>query len=157
MALQNFADWLATTPLAEAMTDSTWLFGTVEAVHVIALTTVLGSIGLVDLHLLGLIERGRPTEPFIRSLLPLTWTGFIVAAITGSTLIFANPQGYFSNTFFLGKMVLLAVAGLNVVVFHRLVQPRVQGSTLAPRLSGGISLVLWLTIASFGRWIGFTI
>lgn len=157
MALQELADWLAQTPLAQAMTDSTWLFGTVEAVHVVALTTVLGSIGVVDLHLLGLAERGRATEPFIRSLLPLTWAGFTLAAITGSALIFANPQGYFANTFFLGKMVLLLVAGLNVLVFHHLVQPRAQGNTLAPRLSGGISLLLWLTIASFGRWIGFTI
>jgi hypothetical protein len=152
---QDVANWLATTPLAILLTDSNWLFGAVEAVHVMGLTLVLGSIALVDLHLLGLVERGRDTAALIRRLLPLTWTGFAVAAITGTTMVFANPQGYFANVFFRGKLVLLLLAGVNVVVFHRFVQPR--GGTLGHRVSGGISLALWLTIVSFGRWIGFTI
>ena len=158
MSLQDFANTLAATPLAAELTDSTWLFGAVESVHVVALTLVLGSIALVDLRLLGLIERDTDADGFVRRLLPLTWGGFALAALTGSTLVFANPQGYFANTFFLGKLVLLALAGLNVLVFHRFVQPRRNpGSALAPRVSAGISLVLWFTIVSFGRWIGFTI
>jgi hypothetical protein len=156
MSLDDFADWLATTPLAVAMTDSTWLFGAVEAVHVIALTLVFGSIALVDLHLLGLVERGRDTHALIRRLLPLTWGGFVLAALTGTSLVFANPHGYFTNTFFRAKLLALALAGVNVLVFHGFVQRRGAG-TLAPRLSGGISLLLWLTIVTCGRWIGFTI
>jgi len=155
MSLEDLATTLSTTPLAILLTDSTWLFGVIEAVHVMGLTLVLGSIALVDLHLLGLVERGRDTTALIRRLLPLTWTGFAVAAITGTTLVFANPQGYFTNFFFRGKLLLLVLAGLNVVVFHRFVQPR--AGRLGHRVSGGISLALWLTIVSFGRWIGFTI
>lgn len=158
MSLEDIAQTLATTSLAMEMTDSTWLFGAVESVHVIALTLVFGSIALVDLHLLGLVERQRDTNVLIRRLLPLTWGGFALAALTGTTLIFANPQGYFANFAFRAKIVALALAGINVLVFHFFVQPRnfVPGA-LAPRLSGGISLVLWLAIVSFGRWIGFTI
>jgi hypothetical protein len=158
MSLEDIANSLATTGLAEEMTDSTWLFGAVESVHVLALTVVFGSIALVDLHLLGLVERDRDTDTLIRRLLPLTWIGFALAAVTGTTLVFANPQGYFANFFFRGKIVALALAGINVLVFHYFVQPRSKrAGSLAPRLSGGISLVLWLTIVSFGRWIGFTI
>lgn len=156
--LEDIADYLATTPIAIAMTDSTWLFGAVEAVHVVALTLVFGSIALVDLHLIGLAERGQDSPALIRRLLPLTWGGFALAALTGSTLVFANPQGYFGNGFFRAKIIALAMAGVNVVVFHRFVQPRGDGpGALASQLSGGISLVLWLSIVSFGRWIGFTI
>jgi len=158
MTLEDIANWLATTPLAIEMTDSSWLFGAVETVHVIALTLVLGSIALVDLRLLGLVERQRSANQLIRRTLPLTWAGFAVAALSGTTLVFANPQGYFSNFFFRGKIVALLLAGLNVVVFHRFVHSRYHApGAIAPRLSGGISLVLWLTIVSFGRWIGFTI
>ena len=158
MTLEDIANSLAATSLAEEMTDSTWLFGAVESVHVVALTLVFGSIALVDLHLLGLAERQKDTHALIRRLLPLTWGGFALAVITGTTMIFANPQGYFSNFFFRGKIIALALAGLNVLVFHRFVQPRgAAAGALAPRLSGGISLLLWLTIISFGRWIGFTI
>ena len=113
-----------------------------------ALTLVLGSIALVDLHLLGLVERGRDTAALIRRLLPLTWAGFAVAAITGTTLVFANPQGYFANFFFRGKLLLLLLAGLNVLVFHRFVQPR--AGPVGHRVSGGISLILWLAVVSFG-------
>jgi len=155
MTLDTIANSLATTWLAEEMTDSTWLFGAVESVHVIALTLVFGSIALVDLHLLGLAERGRDTGALIRRLLPLTWAGFALAAATGCTLVFANPQGYFANFAFRAKIVALALAGINVVVFHFFVQPR--GHALAARVSGGVSLALWLTIVSLGRWIGFTI
>jgi hypothetical protein len=158
MSLEDIAEWLAATPLAAELTDSAWLFGAVESVHVLALTLVFGSIALVDLRLLGLIDRNGDANDMIRRLLPLTWAGFALAAITGTTLIFANPKGYFENFFFLGKIVALALAGVNMLVFHVFVQPRVNApGALAARLSGGISLALWLTIVSFGRWIGFTI
>lgn len=158
MPLEDIANTLATTWLANEMTDSNWLFGAVESVHVIALTLVFGSIAVVDLHLIGLAERGRETNALIRRLLPITWAGFALAALSGSTLVFANPQGYFANFAFRAKIVTLVLAGVNVLVFHGFVQPRnARPGALAPRLSGAISLVLWLTIVSFGRWIGFTI
>ncbi|WP_353230534.1 DUF6644 family protein [Novosphingobium sp.] len=164
MSLEDIANSLATTWLAETLTDSTWLFGVVEAVHVMALTLVFGSIALVDLRLIGLAQRHRDADTLVRQLLPLTWGGFALAAISGTTMIFANPHGYFDNTFFRAKMVALVLAGLNVLLFHYVVQPRAHAAdapkssnTLGQRLSGGISLLLWLTIITCGRWIGFTI
>ncbi len=155
MWLETLANWLSATPLAIALTDHDWLFGVIEAVHVMGLTLVLGSIALVDLHLVGLTDRQADTQALIRRLLPLTWAGFGVAAVTGTMLVFANPQGYFTNACFRAKLLLLLAAGVNVAVFHRFVQPRGHG--LGQRVSGGISLALWLTIVSLGRWIGFTI
>lgn len=158
MSLEDFANTLADTWLATELTDSSWLFGTVESLHVVALTLVFGSIALVDLRLLGLVQKDRDVNVLLRTLLPLTWGGFALAAATGTTLIFANPIGYSENFFFKGKLVLLLLAGVNVAVFHWWVQPRANGpQALAPRISGGVSLALWLTIVSFGRWIGFTI
>lgn len=158
MSLEDFANTLATTWLAETLTDSTWLFGAVEAVHVMALTLVFGSIALVDLRLIGLVQQHRDADRLVRQVLPLTWAGFVLAAITGTTLIFANPQGYFANTFFRVKIVALALAGLNVLVFHYVVQPRATaGGATAQRVSATLSLALWLTIITCGRWIGFTI
>lgn len=155
MTLDDLAAWLSGTWLAEAMTDSTWLFGVVEAVHVMALTVVLGSIALVDLGLIGLIDAGPDRAARARQLLPLTWTGFAIAAMTGTAMIFANPQGYLTNTFFRGKILLLLAAGVNVALFHFVIEPRRW--RMGERISGAVSLVLWLTVVSFGRWIGFTI
>ncbi|NML93359.1 DUF6644 family protein [Novosphingobium olei] len=158
MSLQDLATTLSDTRLAIELTDSTWLFGTIEAVHVLALTLVFGSIAVVDLRLLGLWRKDATIPALLHELLPITWGAFALAAVTGITMIFANPFGYFENFFFKAKLVLLLLAGINVLVFHRFVLPRATSAqALAPRISGGVSLVLWLTIVSFGRWIGFTI
>ncbi len=158
MNLDDLANWLSETPLAYALTDSTWLFGTVEAVHVLALTLVFGSIALVDLRLVGLAQTGRDPQALLRQWLPLTWTGFGLAAATGITMIFANPQGYFTNFFFKGKLVLLLLAGVNMLVFHFVAAPKLATpGSLAPRVSGAVSLTVWTAIIVFGRWIGFTI
>jgi len=158
MSIEDLAYWLSETPLAYALTDSTWLFGTVEAVHVLALTLVFGSIALVDLRLVGLVEPGRDPRQLLQQWLPFTWAGFALAAATGTTMIFANPSGYFTNFFFQGKLVLLLLAGINMIAFHFIASPRLAvPGALAPRISGAVSLTLWTSIIVFGRWIGFTI
>ena len=158
MSIDALAQRLSVTPLAVTLTDSNWLFGTIEAVHVLALSLVLGSIALVDLQLVGLGPRDRPPRETISRMLPITWVGFALAATTGTLMIFANPIGYFTNSFFRLKLILLAAAGLNVLAFHfgaarRLDKPR----ALAPRISGAVSLAIWISVVVCGRWIGFTI
>jgi hypothetical protein len=62
------------------------------------------------------------------------------------------------NFYFRGKLVLLLVAGLNMTFFHLVSHRHLQrAGALLPRLSGALSLVLWITIVAFGRWIGFTL
>lgn len=158
MSLDELAGQISETSLAYALTDSTWLFGTVEAVHVLALTLVFGSIALVDLRLVGLAFAGRDPQVLLRQWLPFTWAGFAAAAITGAIMIFANPQGYFANFFFQAKLALLLLAGLNMALFHLVASPRLAiPGAVAPRVSGIVSLAVWATIVVFGRWIGFTI
>jgi len=63
---------------------------------------------------------------------------------------------------FLSKMGLILLAGLNMVVFHRFVQPRLRHAPLgaappvAARASGLVSLALWIGVVALGRLIGFT-
>ena len=158
MSLQDFAFWLSETRLAIALTDSEWAFPAIESLHVIALTLVIGSIAIVDLRLLGLASKQRDTGDLIAAILPITWLAFGVAAISGLLLFTANPVSYSENFYFLGKLSLLAMAGANMLLFHRFAhrQLAVPGA-LAPKLSGGASLTLWVTIVAFGRWIGFTL
>ena len=158
MSLQDFAQRLSETKLSEALTDSTWAFPAIESVHVIAITLVVGSIAIVDLRLLGWASRGRDARELIRSILPVTWSAFALALATGSLLFVANPISYAANFYFLGKMALLLVAGLNMALFHAFSHRHLsrEGAVL-PKLSGGASLTLWITIVAFGRWIGFTL
>lgn len=158
MTLPEFARWLAETRLAVALTESELAFPAIESLHVIALTLVVGSIGIVDLRLLGLASRRRDASQLIGSVLPITWIAFGLAAATGALLFTANPVSYSANFYFLAKLCLLAVAGLNMILFHVVAHRRLATEgALTPKISGAVSLALWVTIVAFGRWIGFTL
>jgi hypothetical protein len=158
MTIEDFAIWLSETRLSIALTDSELAFPAIESLHVIAITLVFGSIAVVDLRLLGLASKRRDASELIASILPITWVAFGLAVVTGALLFVANPISYSTNFYFLGKLVLLALAGINMVLFHIFSHRHLatQGA-LAPRLSGAASLTLWITVVVFGRWIGFTL
>jgi hypothetical protein len=140
-----------------ALTDSVSAFPAIESLHVIAITLVVGSIMIVDLRLVGLASRERDPRDLIRSILPITWIAFALAAVTGSLLFAANPISYVANFYFLGKIVLLLIAGLNMIAFHLVAHRHLdRAGALLPKASGGASLALWVAIVAFGRWIGFT-
>ncbi|MET0252082.1 MAG: DUF6644 family protein [Novosphingobium sp.] len=158
MSIESFALWLSETPLSMALTDSEWAFPALESLHVIALALVVGSIGVVDLRLLGVASKQRDPAHLIRAILPLTWVAFAAALATGLLLFSANPISYASNFYFLAKLGLLGVAGINMVLFHAFAHRHLATpGALAPRVSGGVSLALWVTIVTCGRWIGFTL
>jgi hypothetical protein len=60
------------------------------------------------------------------------------------------------------KMLLLLLSGVNTAIFQQWTYPTVarwdQQARIpsAARLAGALSLVLWIFIVAFGRWIGFT-
>lgn len=161
--LETFFQWLHDTPLAESVRASALLFPWLESVHVLAICLVVGSIAAVDLRLLGLASLSRPITRLTSDILPLTWVAFAIAVLSGVTLFSSNAVQYAQNGPMRLKMLLLVIAGLNMLVFH-LVTYRTIGSwdeapraPLAARLAGATSLVLWIAIVVFGRWIGFTV
>jgi hypothetical protein len=153
---------LRETPLSTAIRESDWIFPSIESAHVIAFVVVVGSIAVVDLRLVGLASRGRRADQLTRELLPLTWAAFVLAAAAGLLLFIAKPVTYTSNGFFLSKMVLLLLAGLNMAAFHLFVHGRLIGvpagapEPVGARICGWLSLALWIGIVACGRWIGFT-
>ncbi|HEU4626676.1 MAG TPA: DUF6644 family protein [Steroidobacteraceae bacterium] len=161
--IDAFCQWLYDTPWADAIRANELLFPWFESVHVLAITLVLGSIAVVDLRLLGLASRNRPVTRLIREVLPVTWSAFAVAVLTGGTLFASNAVNYAHNGPFQMKMLLMLLAGLNMLVFHFVTYRSVAEWDEAPRtpfaarFAGGFSITIWLAIVAFGRWIGFTI
>ena len=155
--------WLQDTAIATAIRENDVLFPWIETVHVVAIVLVVGSISIVDFRLLGLASRDRPLGRLLHEILPLTWGAFAVAAIAGSLLFSSKAVDYAHNFFFQGKMILLALAGLNMAVFHAFTgrdMTRWNDAAkplLSARIAGSASLILWVTVVAFGRWIGFTL
>jgi hypothetical protein len=161
--LEAFFHWLRDTSLAEVIRASPTLFPWVESFHVLAIALVVGSIAAVDLRLLGLASRSRPITRLIHDILPLTWVAFAIAVLTGVTLFSSNAVEYAHNGPMRLKMLLLVIAGVNMLVFHLVTYRGVAAWDEAPRapltvrLAGAASLALWVGVVAFGRWIGFTI
>ncbi len=162
MSVHDAIAWLQATPLSTGIRESDWVFPSIECVHVIAFAVALGAIFVVDLRLVGLASRRRRAEDLTGQLLPLTWGAFVVATIAGLLLFTGKPETYTSNAFFLSKLVLLALAGLNMAAFHLFVQkplasvPDGGREPATARISGFLSLALWTGVVVCGRWIGFT-
>lgn len=161
--LQNLFQALQNSAVATAIREGESLFPWIECVHVLALTLVIGSIAIVDLRLIGLSSRDRSVVQTTSLALPVTWSAFVVAAITGGLLFSSNATGYAHNAYFQAKLVLIALAGTNMVAYHVLLgKDAAEWRTPAvtprrARIAGALSLGLWVAIAVCGRWIGFTL
>jgi hypothetical protein len=152
LAASGPATWINTTRGA---------FAVIEAVHVIAIVTVFGTIFIVDLRLLGWPATTRRFTEVAGETLRWTWAAFGLAAMTGGLLFISNPVFYFGNFEFRTKMLLMLLAGINMAVFEFHTVKSVarwdldKSPPAAARVAGMLSLVLWLSVMTFGRLIGF--
>lgn len=159
------------TPLVEAAQNSAlseWMRTSLKAVaiinafHVLSLVTVFGTIFIVDLRLLGLPNVQRSFARMHHDLLRWTWGAFGIAAVTGVLLFMVNAVTYQRNTAFWLKMGTMVLAGINMLVFEYGTMKSVERwdkgvkPPNAARLAGALSIVLWVAVIVFGRWIGFT-
>lgn len=160
--LQSVISYFEHSALADNIRENDVLFPLIESVHVLAICLVVGSVLSVDLRLLGLASVNRSVTRVAGGILPLTWAAFAVAVASGSLLFISNASKYLENGFFVAKMCLIGAAGVNMAIFHLgsvKDLPRCENETSLPlkaRLAGGLSILIWITVVTCGRWIGFT-
>lgn len=162
MDLQGIATWIEGGVVGTTIRESSWLFPTIETVHVIAIVTVVGSITMFDLRLLNLASRNRSVSEVKSDVMPWTWWSFVIAAITGSLLFTAKAVDYYKDFPFRMKMLMLVFAAVNMGVFEAMTSSgmvswdRADKTPISARAAGAFSLVVWVAVVTFGRWIGFT-
>jgi hypothetical protein len=157
----EFMTWLENLPFSVAIAESIWLFPILESLHVLALAIVVGSIGMIDVRLLGLASRKRAVTELTRTVLPWTWMAFGVTLLVGLLLFCSKATTYYVNVPFRIKLVCLALAGTNMLTFHLITARGIanwdRGTPPLPaKLAGAFSLTLWIAVVAAGRWIGFT-
>ena len=159
----NIWESIEYSSLGTTIAESTWMFPTIETAHVIALVTVIGTIALVDLRLVGVKGHALRVSQLAKDTLPWTWGAFVLAAITGGLLFISKASSYMINPYFLWKMALMALAGLNMLYFHLTTWRTVEHWELDPsfpgmaKLAGWLSLIFWLGVVFCCRLIGFTL
>ena len=160
--LQDLIAFVEHGTLGELVRENDLLFPFIESVHVLAVCLVVGSIAVVDLRLLGFASVDRPVGRLMRSILPITVGAFGLAVAAGSLLFISHASKYLENRFFIAKITLIALAGVNMAVFHLIGARNLDEwesdarPPLFARVAGGLSLFLWVSVVACGRWIGFT-
>ncbi len=151
---------LATTPVAVFIKTSAWAYPILETAHVIGLGLLFGAIVAMDARLLGL-NASLPASVMARHLLPWAWGGFAINAASGALLFLSDAPAFAANTSFRIKLVLVGLAGVNALVFHRAAFKSVadwEHSRAPPRAAKAaaiVSIALWVGVITAGRMIAY--
>lgn len=149
---------LESTPLAARIGES-WWFPLLESIHVLTAMFVVATVMLVDLRLLGWGAMSYPLQRFSRELLKWTWGSFALAVASGAGMFITRASWYVANIAFQWKLALLALAAVNMALFHFLTareasQWEMQQPVARVRYAGAMSLVIWIGVTLAGRWTG---
>jgi uncharacterized membrane protein len=148
MATPSLQHW----PFATFVRESPWAYPTLEAVHLVGLALVFGTLWLVELRLLGRL-RAFDAAALARAALPWTLAGFALSVTSGLLLFASRADEFVANPAFLAKMGLILAAGVNAAVLHT--QGPLDPQRRSTRVQAALSLALWLGVIACGRWIAY--
>ena len=142
-----------------AFMHSAWGWPIIESLHFTGMCLLIGSVGVFDLRLLGMARR-VPLHA-LHQLIPFGITGFSLNVLSGTMFLVSAPDQYLFNPAFQTKMLMIILAGMNMLLFYRTAMGAVRtvpaGALPAPRarLMGGISLACWAMVIICGRLITY--
>lgn len=131
---------------------SAWTYPALEALHIIGIGLLVGSLVVLELRIWGL-GREIPVRPLARVALGAAVGGFAVAAASGLLMFATAPGELLANRAFTLKLALMTLAGLNAAWFHAR-----DGLALVDRFARWqtvVSLGLWAAVIGCGRWIAY--
>ncbi|HVY67099.1 MAG TPA: hypothetical protein VHH11_19980 [Gammaproteobacteria bacterium] len=160
--VDTFIKLLLSTGVNDYVATHDWVWPVCEILHFFGMAMLIGSVGLVDLRILG-VAKGVPIKSLER-FVPLGVIGLLINVTTGLIFVGGNPVGgpqeYLGNLAFQIKMTLILIAGLNVLVFYVFGIARAADATppdgnapTSAKFVAGLSLLLWLSVIVFGRYI----
>ncbi|MGE4221453.1 MAG: hypothetical protein AB7G39_18560 [Alphaproteobacteria bacterium] len=139
---------LETSGLGVAMRGSLWLYPVANILHVMGAGALLGAVLVTDLRLLGAAP-ALDRAALMRLTVPVMGVGAAVAVLAGFLMFAADPRVVGANPFFQAKLVLIALAIANALLFTRTETNR--GAATA----GFASLVVWTAVIACGRMIAY--
>jgi len=140
-----------------------WIVPVWKTVHYVAVAALVGTVGLVDLRILG-VARDLPLRPLQR-LMPWAGVSFVTAAVSGYVLLRINPVNSVGppvNAAFAAKMLFVLLIGLNDVLYFATGLKRQvdavgagESASVSARIVAGVSLFLWVGVIYWSRMLTF--
>jgi hypothetical protein len=141
--------------------ESALVYPVVMSTHLACIAVFGGMILMTDLRLLGVAMTDRPVTDVVNQFRAWKRVGFCIMVTMGALLASSEAVKYSPNPYFWTKMTLLVLVGVHALIFRPLVYNNTAAIDKAPslpgtaKLAGTLSLVLWLSILTMGRLIGY--
>jgi uncharacterized membrane protein len=133
----------------------------VQTLHILCVATVMSSMLMINLRLLGVSARQQRFAAVAARFLPFIWWPLPILLLTGAALIVAEPGRSLQNPVFALKMGLL-LAGIAVTLICQIPLRKSAeywelstGRRRAGRVIAALSLPLWIGVVFAGRWIAY--
>jgi len=161
MSLIDIAQSISDSPIGSAIAESAIVFPVLEGSHLVGLAISIGLLFITDLRLLGLFLKQVPVDKVLQQLRPWVLGGFAITFLTGGLLFWAEAATLITNPAFPVKLVFIAIAGVNALVFEaRLGRRAAEWAALpkppaAVRFAAAASLTSWTVVVIAGRLIPY--
>lgn len=173
MDLVFIFEWLDTSMLAEFSKSSSGIFALVQTVHIASMVVLGGMIMLGDLRMMNVVLTNVPSNTIIQNTKKWIYLALVFIVLSGIYEASAIAMKLAHSSFFFAKMTGLAMGVAFILTIRSAVYARAPGAT-QQEAGGGIqqqpdtvspivvklvaitSLLIWFSVASSGRWIGFS-
>lgn len=158
--MHHWAEWLEQTHLAVLIRQDLWLYPILEIVHILGIVVLVGPALMFDLRMLGL-SKNISVVNLADHLLPWSRRGLFLIIPSGILLFISNAVSLADNTVFWIKLGLIAVAGVNAMLFHRIFFASVAkwdtyaSAPVTAKIIALTSMVLWITVICCGRLLAY--
>jgi len=160
--VEALSDFLLSTGIDYYVATYDWVWPVCETLHFVGMCVLLGTVGLVDLRILG-VAKGIPIH-LLEKFIPLGVIAFVINATTGFIFVAGNPVGgpmeYLTNLSLQIKMLIVLIAGINLLIFYFAgIQRSVAAVPADGNASGGakavaaVSITAWIMVIIMGRFI----
>lgn len=148
-----FAALERAVPIA-ALRESTYAFPLVNALHIIGIALLFGTIVALDLRLLGWRRDAGPVEAYARLLVPVAVGGLLLAIPAGLLMFATDARAYAASPLFQAKIILVSL-GIGNAIWLRATERRGSASPSRAAFAAAASIPLWLGAIVLGRMVGY--
>ena len=156
--IESFFVWLEGSALGAFVKDQGATFATIEAVHLMALAVLGGSVLLSDLRLCNLVLTDVPSKTVTDNAHKFFKISLIVLLVTGFVMLSGVATKCYHNFYYWVKMAALAAGILFAFTVRQplLQRDHAQLNPMTLKLVALASISVWFLVAASGRWIGFS-
>jgi hypothetical protein len=156
----EIVQWLQNMSMATAIRESALVFPIILSLHLTGMGLFGGMILMTDLRLLGISLTKHPVSDVVNGLRPWKHLGLTLTATCGALLLWSKAAIYYPNPYLRIKLTLFALIIIHALVFRSVYRnvTDLDRSPVIPgraKLAAALSIILWISVVTAGRWIGY--